>query len=70
MGGCSISSITVGALWVKGGGLFSAFLANELIQTMTEVLDLACPQEAADPHQLSIMGVLVDPSRVRLAPCS
>lgn len=56
----------MGASGVNGGRVLSAALANELVEPVAEVLHLAGSQDAAHPHQLGVVRVVVTPSRARV----
>lgn len=53
----------MGAPGVNGGWVFSSTLTNELIESVAEVLHLACSQDATHSHQLGMLGVVVTASR-------
>lgn len=56
----SRSSVTMRTTGVNGGGVFPSALANQLIEPVAEVLNLAGSQGATHSHQL---GVVVTPPR-------
>lgn len=58
----SKSSKAVGAPGINGRRVFSASLANKLIEPMAEVLHLTGPQDATHPHQFGMVMVVVTPS--------
>lgn len=57
----------MGAPGVDGGRVFSAALSDELVEPVAQVLDLARAQDAAHPHQLGLVVVVVA-AAARVAP--
>lgn len=53
------SSKTMGAPGVDGRGVFSATLANELVEAVAKVLHLACSEDTTHPHQLAVVRMVV-----------
>lgn len=43
---------------VNGGGVLPSALANQLVEPVAEVLDLAGAQDTPDAHQLGGVGVV------------
>lgn len=53
------SSKTMRTPGVDGGGVFSATLANELVEAVAEVLHLAGSEDTAHPHKLAMVQMVV-----------
>lgn len=51
----SLSSVTMRTPGVNGGGVFPSALANQLIEPVAEVLNLAGSQGAPHSHQLGVV---------------
>lgn len=45
-------AIAVRTVWINGGGVLLPALSNQLVKTVTQVLDLTRAQDTGHPHQL------------------
>lgn len=59
------SAVAVGAVGVDGGGVLLPVLSNQLVKTVTEVLDLTGAQDTGHPHHVvptaAAVGVATTP---------
>lgn len=47
-------AVAVRTVWIHGGGVLLPVLSNQLVQPVTEVLDLTGAQDTRHPHHMAV----------------